>query len=288
MRAHSQHHRCIIMGDMNARVASLATDVPCVPDGQGPGALALFDPAVYAGVPAQRHSQDSTVQRYGRDLMAVLVTSGLVLLNGRAPGDTDGHSTFTSANGGTSVVDLAAISAGLYTSVTEFAVRAFDLDAHGHSMIRMSVLPDLSSGAVTLAAGLDVLSQAVTAGCRAATDAAGAASGAAIGGDQDWWDDECTAARDEFVRAWRAFLDARNLAAEATTGDGQLTAPPSPEHVQALRQAALGPRAAFNSIKRRKKAAWLEAREKQAIEAYFSTRQRDFWSWLRGPMIPRH
>ena len=328
MRAHSQHHRCIIMGDMNARVASLATDVPCVLDGQGPSALALFDPAVYAGVPAQRRSQDNTAQRYGRDLMAVLVTSGLVLLNGRAPGDTDGLSTFTSANGGTSVVDLAAISAGLYTSVTEFAVKAFDVDAHGHSMICMSVmlpssgrtarrqrgrrvvrpdlssgitaaegldaslgpaaaalkalLPDLSSGALTLDAGLEVLSRAVIAGCRAAADAAGAATGAAIGGDQDWWDSDCTAARDEFVRAWRAFLDARNQAAAATPGDGQLTAPPTPEHVQALRLAALGPRAAFNSIKRRKKAAWLEAREKQAIEAYFSTRQRDFWSWFRG------
>jgi len=69
--------------------------------------------------------------------------------------------------------------------------------------------------------------------------------------------------------------------------DGQLPALPALVQVEAMRVRALAPRKAYANVKRRKRAAWLEARERKAIETYFSRHQRHFWQWFRGgPAAP--
>ena len=72
--------------------------------------------------------------------MQLLQASGMVLLNGRAPGDPTGASTFTSpANGGTSVVDVACVSASLYEQVTSCTVIPFVHLAPGHACITIAL-----------------------------------------------------------------------------------------------------------------------------------------------------
>ena len=74
----------VIMGDLNARVGAEVEQVASVCD--APVSL------VPSSIPA-RVTADSKVGDWGRQLMGVLAACGMVLLNGRAPGDEQGAIT---------------------------------------------------------------------------------------------------------------------------------------------------------------------------------------------------
>ena len=74
----------VVMGDLNARVGAEVEQVAAVRD--APVSL------VPSHIPA-RVSADAKVGDWGRQLMSVLAACGMVLLNGRAPGDEQGAIT---------------------------------------------------------------------------------------------------------------------------------------------------------------------------------------------------
>ena len=74
-----------------------------------------------------RRSRDKVLHpNWGNLLVLSLRGSGIVLLNGRAPGDNDGDFTYHQPYGrgqgqvGASVIDIACISAELYPHVQSF------------------------------------------------------------------------------------------------------------------------------------------------------------------------
>lgn len=326
LRAQGMHHRCLVVGDMNARVGDLSTDIPPLADAHGPDG-GLFNHAMYSGIPYERTSADATTNKYGRDLLATLQATELVLLNGRAPGDPQGASTYTASNGGSSVVDLVAVSAGMYAAVREFSVVGFDLGGSaGHDLVRVCmsvpaagrglsaprrrgpkvVRPDLATcladadtleewlhattsqlqalhsqlqaGTVDMASGLQSLTRLVGEGCRTVIRQTQQRE-EPIGG-QGWWDEECLLAKTAFVTAWKAYLDCKH--GHAHPDADTPAAPPSAQDVADAHAAGRQARSHYEATRKAKKASWLEDREKEAIKVYFSTKQRDFWSWFKG------
>ncbi|KAG2502158.1 hypothetical protein HYH03_000645 [Edaphochlamys debaryana] len=119
----------LLVGDFNARLASSAS-VADVPDlallaaaREQLGAAAGPDPAAYTGVPSERASLDSTTNATGRALGELCRSYGLVVLNGRAPGDTAGAFTCPRrGDGGGSLIDLCLVSPQLYSRVDRLEV----------------------------------------------------------------------------------------------------------------------------------------------------------------------
>ena len=128
--AKSQGRQLICMGDFNIRTGSMCYDATGPAIKLGPNCQpALGDPLV--GVPVYRQSQDLSVP--DRDLalsfLLGLHSAEVALLNGRIAGDSTGNFTYhqhSSAVGGTSVVDYAAVSASLFANVRDFRVLPFD------------------------------------------------------------------------------------------------------------------------------------------------------------------
>lgn len=109
----------VLLGDMNARTGLLSD----VPD------FTILDSnpqqAWYEYIPSSRKSKDSVDNPFGRSLIQLLQNSSLVLLNGRAPHDEQGHITCLSKRGNSttgSVVDVACVSAHLYNHVSSFSI----------------------------------------------------------------------------------------------------------------------------------------------------------------------
>ena len=145
----------LCLGDLNIRVGELGDDVAGVPMDAGPVA-GLAGPVV-GSVPAARQSQDRKVDSHALGLMLGLNACGCVVLNGRAPGDTEGKCTCFSSRGrdvvGCSVVDYGIVSAGLYESVRDFSVlpRQGELESQDHAAL--SVRLDLQRALQVTAPG---------------------------------------------------------------------------------------------------------------------------------------
>jgi hypothetical protein len=86
------------------------------------GAAAGPDPAAYTGVHRDRASRDPSVNAAGRALGEMCRSHGLVVLNGRAPGDAEGAMTCPRGDSGGSLIDLCLISPRLYTIVEKLEV----------------------------------------------------------------------------------------------------------------------------------------------------------------------
>lgn len=137
----------MLLGDLNARIGTLADydqqAIEVAVEQGVPGPHRHF-----AAVPRVRASQDKSVNSYGRDLLHMLTACSMVVLNGRAPGDTGGKLTCASTQGaahGGSVVDLACVSVESYQRVQSFAVLP-DVPEAQHRPISLCVsLPYLYS-----------------------------------------------------------------------------------------------------------------------------------------------
>lgn len=141
--------KCIIMGDMNIRVGRRCHDVPvCTGSDSGPPTLQQVQQefrTLYTEVPRTRESHDHEFHSdWGNRLMHGLQAAGIVLLNGRAPGDEQGRFTYHQPPGrgtgrqGHSAIDLCCVSAEWYRHVRRFQVSDFDLSmSSDHSMIEV-------------------------------------------------------------------------------------------------------------------------------------------------------
>jgi hypothetical protein len=187
---------CVIMGDLNIRVADRATDLPPEDESFPPDMPAELHDALRAWysevVPRQRVNSDMGVpplhQPLANELMTGLLGACMVLLNGRAAGDEHGGCTYyqTAAQGGSSsTVDLAAVSVALWAAVESFCVMPHEDTASDHCAIRLTLrqtdmLP-LSRRRLRVGAGAAV-APVVASGVAGVVDAAGTAGGAAADG----------------------------------------------------------------------------------------------------------
>lgn len=139
----------VVVGDLNARVGR-RQDTPELPLGRGVEEEAAQ--RLYAAVPSRTSVDDGPLNSRGRRLLELLPTAQLVLLNGRAEGDTQGALTFVRNVGPSSdacsVVDLAFVSVALYPSVQRFAVLGEMATVSPHRMIwlRLVLPPQPASG----------------------------------------------------------------------------------------------------------------------------------------------
>lgn len=142
--AHGKGLHTIILGDLNARTGCLTTDIPDdLADAHG---TPMHDLSCYAGVPHLRTSLDADTNIYGRELLSLLQASGLVLLNGRAPGDVPARLTFHARTNlwSASVIDVACASAQLFGHVQQLHVAAPLPDVSDHSLVMLHLALDLA------------------------------------------------------------------------------------------------------------------------------------------------
>ena len=151
--AEARGDKHLVLGDLNIRLGALSCDVPsnmAVPPGLGdPSVLPTLHYLRY--VPSQRHSMDLTIPNQSRAVgfLEGLFSVSSVVLNGRAPGDEEGHFTclanpLADTSVGASVVDLACASTSLYSLVDSFRVLPFRPSAskdHCGLLVSISGLP---------------------------------------------------------------------------------------------------------------------------------------------------
>uniref|UniRef100_A0A146M389 Retrovirus-related Pol polyprotein LINE-1 n=3 Tax=Lygus hesperus TaxID=30085 RepID=A0A146M389_LYGHE len=116
--------RLVIVGDCNARVGTeqvLASD-------------AEFD---LGECELLRNSRDSLLNSKGRRLLEFFDNNGLVIVNGRVPGDTEGHLTFMCGRG-TSVIDYCSVSLGILPCISEFSVVPYHYSDHMPIVFKIS------------------------------------------------------------------------------------------------------------------------------------------------------
>lgn len=148
----------IVLGDMNARVGERwEFDTPAPPIGNALDCCCGPPPATWAQIP-RRHSLDKQVNQFGEPCLAMMATCGLVLCNGRAPGDTTGSITCASTRhnedmSSGSVVDVACVPVSMFTSVESFKVCPRIVDDKGKLMqhapvaLAIAILPTAETAA---------------------------------------------------------------------------------------------------------------------------------------------
>jgi hypothetical protein len=95
-------------------------------------------------IPARANSDAKAPCEVGRRLVEMCVASKCVMLNGRAPGDEEGVSTFVGAQG-SSVIDYGIVSRSLFPCVSTFAVEDnFGLSDH-NPLVMVVALPKATS-----------------------------------------------------------------------------------------------------------------------------------------------
>ena len=130
------HSTTLIIGDFNARIGDLCSDVPCSTDPEFDLPTPIYqNMSCYENIPHARTGVEDihgcAPDPRGRDMMDWLRASHMVVLNGRAPGCGNGGYTFTAPAGrGHSTVDYACISASAYSSVHDFRLHHFGGDGH--------------------------------------------------------------------------------------------------------------------------------------------------------------
>ena len=113
----------VVMGDLNARTGMEADTLAALQELEDLDIEASCDPVA-------RKNEDGVVNAQGRCLLSLCKEAGLVILNGRLPGDEHGSFTFESANG-RSAVDYFLASPGL----------TFGVDGAALPGCSLSVLP---------------------------------------------------------------------------------------------------------------------------------------------------
>lgn len=107
----------IIIGDLNGRIGSEQN----FPE----GIIELTNNRLNG----RRQSKDGEVNQKGQKLLSLFENNGLVILNGRAVGDTEGDFTFV-GTAGSSVIDLAAVSVDCLPFIHDFKVLTFPGSDH--------------------------------------------------------------------------------------------------------------------------------------------------------------
>lgn len=103
------------MGDLNAHTGSLqeSVDAEQVLDCLGMGGLVREEP-----IPPRTNSDARPPDAYGQELVRVCQETGMLIGNGRAPGDAQGASTFFGVHGGvevtSSVIDYCLVDAAMF------------------------------------------------------------------------------------------------------------------------------------------------------------------------------
>ena len=144
--------QCIILGDLNIRVGNSCIDMPQPVAGNAVPAILnsvseALDGPIYHSIPPTRRSRDLVLHsNWGTQFMTSLRGAGMVMLNGRAPGDTEGNFTYHQPHGrgqgqlGASVIDVACITAELYPLVQSFQVLPLDpMMSPDHCPIRLQL-----------------------------------------------------------------------------------------------------------------------------------------------------
>ena len=98
----------MLNGDFNSRTANVSQSIACEHD-------ELFN-IKENDENIQRHSQDATINSFGKSLLFMCTALNLCILNGTCEGDRLGAYTFIS-DAGSSVVDYFVLSCDLYTSI---------------------------------------------------------------------------------------------------------------------------------------------------------------------------
>lgn len=147
IEAEAAGYAVLIVGDMNARIG-VECDLPPLEQQELHPAEPMWpiteSDTVIDSITRARASMDQgaySVNDRGRELLEMLRRSGLVVLNGRAPGDEAGHFTYQADKKGASTIDLVCVSASLYPKVQRMYVHPIHGDKQ-HAYVEVAVLLD--------------------------------------------------------------------------------------------------------------------------------------------------
>ena len=130
----SQSGKVMLIGDMNARTG----DLPDVITGKNLNNIdTSIEDQFYEPLPTRRNSDLQTCSR-GRQLAELCISTNLVIMNGRAFGDSFGKFTCHKYNG-SSVVDYLCVDRELFYDIQYFEVCDFDMSISDHCMLSLSL-----------------------------------------------------------------------------------------------------------------------------------------------------
>lgn len=131
----------MIMGDLNARVGGRhICDFPDISQLQALAeqGLDVLDCSSFEGIHQGRTCQDTSDNIFGRRLADMCRSAGIVICNGRVPGDPDGRITFPTLSGGGSTIDLVLASPNMLRSCKWMKVGELLWHTNGPSAVRVS------------------------------------------------------------------------------------------------------------------------------------------------------
>ena len=145
--AEAAGYRMLIMGDLNARIGQ-ACELPLeehnVMQSAEPSLPAMDNDKCIVGIPMNRVGMDNgthSVKYREKELLEFPRSSGLVVLNGRAPVDEVGHITCKGDEEAASSIDLVCVSAALYSKVQRMKVHP--IEGHKqHAYVIVTILLD--------------------------------------------------------------------------------------------------------------------------------------------------
>jgi len=106
----------LILGDFNARIGQL-------------GDATEIEYSNYPNIEGVRSSRDSIVKKRGKEMVGVMQELGLLILNGRVSGDSQGEFTFVTHNG-PSVLDLCIVNNIIAEIVNSLAIKSIGYSSH--------------------------------------------------------------------------------------------------------------------------------------------------------------
>ena len=144
----------IMMGDFNARTGEVGdlVEIGEMVTGATGIDMELFDDhsdkkAELLGIDLNRHNQDKLLNSHGHELLKILKTTDMKIINGRF-GDDAGIGSFTCSNAkGRSTIDYAITSTSLLPNVAGFKVDVLDkCISDVHSAIQLKIRFHNTSG----------------------------------------------------------------------------------------------------------------------------------------------
>ncbi|GFR51987.1 hypothetical protein Agub_g14519, partial [Astrephomene gubernaculifera] len=144
----------LILGDLNARVASLSDipDLQADAELEAAAGVSIGGDGLIQGMPSRR-SKDLSSNPFGQGLVELCREAELIIMNGRVPGDMEGEFTFYHAPGlACSMIDLFVCTPALFSRASHLQVLGIPIAMEGPKV--GSRLSDHCPVSLTLDVGL--------------------------------------------------------------------------------------------------------------------------------------
>ena len=133
--------KCMVLGDLNARVGNVPDFIS---NDEADSFINHADWYIPDYFNNRRHSEDNTLNKFGKSLIDRCCEMNMHILNGRCKGDEDSEINFVAAQG-KSVIDYVIVETELYSYCEHFQIIDYDSCSHFPIYVYMSFIEQMYS-----------------------------------------------------------------------------------------------------------------------------------------------